>query len=364
MSIDKLNPFFAPTYENFPKGRTIGLVVLRTSLSELILRTEGSGEPMCREFIHAGLKDKSIVQRLMMTKRKQIAPERRKGREYLRAHELLYTIKKKEEIVTCSLNTNSPCEMCIDCFLYGFAAGGGGAQKSRIWTEDAFSLLTATDTIGDRTINGVYENGTMRLKKIKDEENNNNNSDDKDSKASTSLNTSEYIKPGVHFLDVVTLKDVTADEFRYIVGNILLTSRYGAVSSRVGRMENQVLGIFGGIAELPSSLELVQAAHDKFTTNGQPLEHPLDNGILIDTVKAVIDTWTNKRGISLKLTDEELIATIADIDEHWSDEKREEFLKRLDATYEPFRQVKSESQQSKGKGKGKNKESQVGATDN
>ncbi len=54
-------------------------------------------------------------------------------------------------------------------------------------------------------------------------------------------------------LDVVTLKDMTADELRYVLGNILLTSRYGAVSSRVGRMDNQILGIFGGIAELPSS---------------------------------------------------------------------------------------------------------------
>ena len=74
----------------------------------------------------------------------------------------------------------------------------------------------------------------------------------------TALNTSEYIKPGVHFLDILTLKDVTADELRYTLGNILLTSRYGAVSSRVGRMDNQILGVFGGIAELPSSLELVQ----------------------------------------------------------------------------------------------------------
>ncbi len=113
MSIEKLNPFFAPTYENFPKGRTIGLVVLRTSLSELILRTEGTGEPMCREFVQAGQTDKQVVQRLVMTKRKQIAPERRKGREHLRAQDLLHSNKKG---VACALNTNAPCEMCIDCF--------------------------------------------------------------------------------------------------------------------------------------------------------------------------------------------------------------------------------------------------------
>jgi len=26
MSIEKLNPFFSPTYENFPRGRTIALL--------------------------------------------------------------------------------------------------------------------------------------------------------------------------------------------------------------------------------------------------------------------------------------------------------------------------------------------------
>ncbi len=342
MSIEKLAPFFAPTYENFPKARTISLVVLRTSLSELILRTEGTGEPMCREFVAAGISEegrKQVVQRLVMTKRKQVAPERRYGREHLRAYDLLYTIKKKEEILTCSLNTNAPCEMCVDCFLYGFAAGGGGAQKSRLWTEDAFSLLPASDTIDDRTLNGVYENGTMRLKK-----------NDAEDKASQSLNTSEYIKPGLHFLDIVTLKDVTADEFRYVVGNILLTSRYGAVSSRVGRMENQILGIFGGIAELPSSLELVQALHDEFVASDIPMEHPLDRNSLIKATKDVVSSWSTRRGISIQLSEEELVATIADIDQNWSDAERENFLKRLDSSYEPFRQV-SEPKKSKNKKK-------------
>jgi CRISPR-associated protein Csc2 len=331
MSIEKLNPFFAPSYENFPKGRTIGLVVLRTSLSELILRTEGTGEPMCREFVQAGQQDKQVVQRLVMTKRKQVAPERRKGREYLRAYDLL---RLNKEGVACALNTNAPCEMCVDCFLYGFAAGGGGAQKSRIWTEDAFSILTAADTLSDRTINAIFENGTMR---------------DEKGNPSTALNTSEYIKPGVHFLDIVTLKDVTIDEFRYIVGNILLTSRYGAVSSRVGRMENQVLGIFGGIAELPSSLELVKAVHDQFMTSNKPLEHPLDNGELIEVTHTVISSWINRRGISVKLSDEELEMTIADVDRHWSDAERERFLKRMDASYEPFRQVSEKKSKSKKK---------------
>jgi len=342
MSIETLAPFLATTYENFPKGRFIGLIVLRTTQSETIFRTEGTGEPMCREFVQAGINtDQRIIERLVMTKRKQIAPERRRGREFLRAYDLLYTSRKEESI--CSLNTNAPCEMCVDCFLYGFAAGGGGAQKSRIWTEDAFSLLPANDLLGDRTLNGVYENGTMRLRRA---------DDDKD-KASTSLNTSEYIKPGVHFLDVVTLKDITADELRYVLGNILLTSRYGAVSSRVGRMENQILGMFGGIAELPSSLELVQSIHDLMSTREELLEHPLNKDTLINHVQTVIGAWKNRRGISVKLSEDELQALISDVDQQWSPDEQETFLKRLDQSYETFRHPPA-TEIKKTKGKGKN----------
>lgn len=331
MSIQKLSSVLATTYENFPKGRFITLVVLRTTHSETIFRTEGSGEPMCSEFVQAGVTNDNIIQRLVMTKRKQIAPERRYGREHLRAHELLYTNSKDGSL--CSLNTNSPCEMCVDCFLYGFAAGGGGAQKSRIWTEDAFSILPATDVVGDRTINAIYENGTMR---------------DEKGNASTALNTSEYIKPGVHFLDVVTLKDVTADELRYIIGNILFTSRYGAVSSRVGRMDNQILGVFGSITELPSSLELVQATYDVL---GKPLEHPLNTNQLITASKQVINSWQNKRGVSVHLSEAELADLITDIETHWSPAESDNFFKRLSQSYETFRQVAVEKKKAKGKGK-------------
>jgi CRISPR-associated protein Csc2 len=334
MSIAKLQPFLAPSYENFPKGRTIGIVVLRTTQSETIFRTEGTGEPMCSEYVQAGIEDTESIPRLVMTKRKQVAPERRKGREFLRSHNLLYTAPKTDAI--CALNTNAPCEMCVDCFLYGFAAGGEGAQKSRVWTEDAFSVLHSTELIADRTINAIFETGTMR---------------DEKGNASTALNTSEYIKPGVHFIDIVTLKDVTADELRYTLGNILLTTRYGAVSSRVGRMDNQILGVFGGIAELPSSLELVQGVYDKLKAKNTDLEHPFKTQSLVDATQEIIDTWTNKRGISMQLSLAELDALIADVDRHWSLPEQETFLKRLDESYAPWRKVKSEGGGKKGKGK-------------
>ncbi len=334
MTIEKLTPFLAPAYENFPKGRTIGLVVLRTTRSETIFRTEGSGEPMCGEFVQAGINDPTIIPRLVMTKRKQIAPERRRGRDFLRANNLLYNAPKGGTV--CSLNTNAPCECCIDCFLYGFAAGGEGAQKSRVWTEDAFSVLSSTELIGERTINAIFENGTMR---------------DEKGTASTALNTSEYIKPGVHFLDIVTLKDVTADELRYTVGNILMTTRYGAVSSRLGRMDNEIIGVFGGMAELPSSLELVQSVYDLLGAPEKLLEHPFNTEELTTAVKSAIAPWTNKRGISMRLSEEELTELILDVDRHWSLDDQETFLTRLDESYASFRKPRSEDVGKKGKGK-------------
>lgn len=335
MSIQKLTPFLAEKYENFPKGRTVGIVILRTTQSETIFRTEGTGEPMCSEYVQAGLSEGNnhSIPRLVMTKRKQVAPERRKGREFLRSHNLLYNAPKGDTV--CALNTNAPCEMCIDCFLYGFAAGGEGAQKSRVWTEDAFSVLPATELIGDRTINAIFETGTMR---------------DEKGTASTALNTSEYIKPGVHFLDVITFKDMTADEFRYALGNVLLTTRYGAVSSRIGRMDNEVLGIFGGMAELPSSLELVQGVYDQLVADGKVLEHPFSKEAIAVATQAVIATWTEKRGIAMQLSADEMAEVIADVDHHWSSDEQETFLKRLDESYTPLRQVKVDNKK-KGKEK-------------
>lgn len=334
MSIQKLAPFLAEQYENFPKGRTVGVVVLRTTQSETIFRTEGTGEPMCSEYVQAGLSQENnySIPRLVMTKRKQVAPERRKGREFLRSHNLLYNAPKGDTV--CALNTNAPCEMCIDCFLYGFAAGGEGAQKSRVWTEDAFSVLPATELIGDRTINAIFETGTMR---------------DEKGNASTALNTSEYIKPGVHFLDVLTFKDMTADELRYALGNVLLTTRYGAVSSRIGRMDNEVLGIFGGMAELPSSLELVQGVYDQLVTEGKTLEHPFSKDAITAATQAVIDNWTNKRGISIQLSADEMAEVVADVDDCWSSDHQGNFLQRLDESYTALRQVKASSKKEKGK---------------
>ncbi len=131
---------FLSVYSNYPQGRYINLFIVRRIESEAIFRTEGSGEPLSKEFVHAGLDGDEVIQRVVISKRKQTAVERRTGRELLRKHDMLFA--KDEKSGVCSLNRNNPCEKCMpglhDLWLCGWRQRR--AQKSRSVTDDAFSL--------------------------------------------------------------------------------------------------------------------------------------------------------------------------------------------------------------------------------
>jgi hypothetical protein len=60
-----------------------------------------------------------------------------------------------------------------------------------------------------------------------------------------------------------------------------------------------LLGIFGGIAELPSSLELVQAVHDDFIAANNPIEHPFSLAFQVSSPllwrrTSRFDSWMKK----------------------------------------------------------------------
>lgn len=280
--LDSIRPLLVPRYNNFPQGKYASLILVRQTESEAIFRTEGSGEPLNKEFVHASdLDDDSrnpIIQRVVISKRKQTAVERRQGRELLRSFELLqyFEDKKKNERFECALNRNRPCEKCMDCLIYGFAAGGGGAQKSRVITDDAFSLHEARIVTDKKQFNGLFDNGTMR---------------DTDGEPSTSLGTDEYVRPQTTFLDIETLHDLSLEEFVYAVGNVLRSSRYGAISSRIGSVKNVVAGVVFSDCELFSNLELTQAVYrDQFLPrDGADLQFPLRTPAVVDAVRRATD---------------------------------------------------------------------------
>jgi CRISPR-associated protein Csc2 len=302
-------------YSNLPQGRYVNLIILRETKSETIFRTEGSGEPLNREFVHAGLSDHEVIPRVVISKRKQTAVERRTGRELLRSFGLLK--KLNDDTEECMLNTNNPCERCVDCWLYGFAAGGGGAQKSRVITEDAFSLLPASFVVDTKTFNALFDNNTMRNPLT--------------GAASPSINGSEYIKPEAHFLDIEVLKDVTAAELVYTCGNILRSSRYGAISSRIGRVQNMLLAVVFSRTEIFSSLELTQAAYDRLANKEHPLRGDKVAEAVTETEGALAHLLPGTVGAYQVMEGQNLADFLAEVRETYA--VPETFLRQLDASY-------------------------------
>jgi CRISPR-associated protein Csc2 len=279
---------FVKAYSNLPVGRFVSLIIIRKTESEVVFRTEGSGEELSREYVRAGEQDSAIIQRALMTKRKQTAVERRTGRELLRANSLLYFSggqSSGDPNDMCGLNRNKPCGRCIDCYLYGYAVGKGGedigAQKSRVITDDSFSILPTPIVTGKRTFNGIFENGTMR--------------DPVTSEPSRSLVPLDpYIKPETHFLEIETLKDVTLGEWVYVLGNVLRSTRYGAVSSRQGRMRNMLAGVVFSDCEIFSNLELTQRVYDLLKATDPELNFPLCDADVLSATGAATKTLLDK----------------------------------------------------------------------
>jgi CRISPR-associated protein Csc2 len=273
--LNQYSDYLLPKYSNFPQGRYVSLLLVRKTESETIFRTEGSGEGLVKETVIAGIQNTKPIRRVVISKRKQTAVERRTGRELLREHNQLKNalVNKVEQI--CALNTNAPCGKCIDCMLYGYAVGGGGAQKSRVMTEDAYSIGPVAQVTDRRTFNATYDNGTMRNPIT--------------GQASTSINEDEFVVPETHFLDIETLKDVTVGELQYVIGNVLRSSRYGAISSRMGKIRNILAAIVFSDTEIFSNLELTQLVYDRLLGDGDELGFPLADDDVLGAVHEATD---------------------------------------------------------------------------
>jgi len=305
--LEKYADHFLPTYSNYPQGRYVSLILARRIESEAIFRTEGSGEPLSKEFVHDGLANSKIVERTVISKRKQTAVERRTGRELLRTEALLFA--KDDKSGVCALNRNNPCERCMDCMIYGYAAGGGGAQKSRVVTDDAFSLHPASVVTATKQFNALYDNSTMR--------------DPETGQPSASIGTDEYIKPETIFLDIETVRDVTAEEFCYVLGNILRSSRYGAVSSRIGKVKNVLVGVALSNCELFSNLELTQATYDNLRNGRAELDFPLELNQVTSAMQTAVSSLSERVvGQLTILPPEDVAALVEEIGDLFGDAQR------------------------------------------
>lgn len=114
---------------------------------------------------------------------------------------------------------------------------------------------------------------------------------DEQAQTSGTITEYDYAQPEVILPSVLTTVDLTKDEFAYVLGNVVRTTRYGKESSRQGFMRNHVVAIAFSDVELFANLEFTQALYDALTSqtdskDGSSLAPTnLEEGLSLDDVK-------------------------------------------------------------------------------
>jgi CRISPR-associated protein Csc2 len=220
--LETLKSEFHTAFPRLASGKYVHFIMVRHSQSFPVFQTDGVLNTVPTQ---AGVREHKRINRLVMFKRKQTTPERLAGRELLRS--LSLTSADKNAGNFCEYSGDKSCGQCPDCVIYGFAVGEKGSERSKVYSDSAFSLSAYETSHRSFTFNAPFEGGTM-------------------SEAGTmrsSINEQDHVLPEVTFPTVETLRDPTCEGFLYVMGNLLRARRYGAQETRTGTMENHILGI-------------------------------------------------------------------------------------------------------------------------
>lgn len=233
---------FHTTFPRLASGKYVHFLMLRHSQSFPVFQTDGV---LNTARTQAGLETPDPISRLVMFKRKQITPERLAGRELLRSLGLT-SADSADKDKFCEYNGEGSCKKCPDCIIYGFAIGDSGSERSKVYSDSAFSLSAYEQSHRSFTFNAPFEGGTMSEKGV----------------MRTAINELDHVLPEITFPTVETLRDPTFEGFLYVLGNLLRTRRYGAQESRTGTMSNHIIGIVLCDGEIFSNLHFTQALYD------------------------------------------------------------------------------------------------------
>ncbi|NMC10038.1 MAG: type I-D CRISPR-associated protein Cas7/Csc2 [Methanothrix sp.] len=224
----KLSSGLVDDLVNEPSAHYVHILLLRELQSSAIFTTNGQDADITTVGISAddGLVDYSPV---MMFKRKQTGSDRRKGKELQRN---LINIQD-------TMNVNEMTQDSPESMLYGSAAGDEAISvTSRVMYDTAYSIRDSSVLIEEKFQNAPGDGFAKG--------------------ATTAIREPDFIMPGTLFPCVVTLRDATFEELIFVLGVTKMNKRYGAATSRIGRMENHILGIYYGLEEGPANLFLSQ----------------------------------------------------------------------------------------------------------
>ncbi len=286
-----------------PMGRYAHIIMLRETNSYSLFQTDGE---LNTARVQAGQADNELTTRLTMFKRKQTTPERLVGRELLRRYGFISgevaDAKAPSEASMppfCDYNVRF-CMQCPDCVTYGFAIGDAGSEKSKIYSDTAYSLTPYETSHEAFTLNAPYESGTMSRR----------------GEVTVRINEQDHVRPQTIFPTVITFRDPTTALFHYVLNNLLRTRRYGAQTTRTGTMTNHVVGIVLADGEIFSNLLFTQALHDALQrSDGHYLSEPVAPVAVLHQVDKVVPKLLANDGvqISQRIFGEELQAMLDDL---------------------------------------------------
>ncbi len=270
-----------------PMGRYAHIITVRVTDSYPLFQTDGE---LNTARVSAGLAAAEPMTRVTLFKRKQSTPERLLGRELLRRYGLIsgdaWDEKKKNEsddkgLPVCDYNLHF-CTQCPDCISYGFAIGDNGSEKSKVITDTAYSLTSYEHSHEAFTLNAPYEDGTMT----------------RYGDVTSRINEQDHVTPQVIFPSIVTTRDLTENLFLYVVNNVLRTKRYGAQTTRTGRMQNHVVAVVLADGEIFSNLLFTQALYDALKDKITPPD-PVNPQDVLSAAEALIPSLLQKDGVKV-----------------------------------------------------------------
>ncbi len=310
------NDSFLDRIPKAPTGRYAHLIVVRETESFPVFQTDGT---LNIAKVKAGIQGDEAIIRLAMFKRKQSSPERLTGRELLRSA----GITQNEEAGNnyCDYNEQF-CTTCPDCVYYGFAIGDSGSEKSKVYVDTAYSITGYDESHHQFSFNALYEKGNMS----------------QHGEVRSSFGEQDHVEPQVFFPSIITIKDVTVNSFSYILNNILRTKRYGAQTTRTGRLANHVVGAVFADGEIFSNLKFAQAIHDALGDDKD--KTPLDPAKVFATAQSTISELLENDGVNYHQLEgenlQELLGIIKSVTT--DEEKLHQFLMEANAETQEYSQ--------------------------
>jgi len=232
-----------------PQNNFTSVLVLRELESHAIFTTDGQSADLASVAVGSG-DDRETYSPGLMFMRKQTGSDRRFGKALQR--DLLN--------IECTMQVNGMCQDCVECILYGSAASDDADQAlsitSRVMYDTAYTLRDATAAIDEK-----FQNAP---------------GDDYAKEAEATIREPDFFEPGTLFPSVITLRDATPAELAFVLGITAKNKRYGAATSRLGRVKNHILGVYTGSEEGPANLgltrDVIQRLRDDDTIGSETIQ--------------------------------------------------------------------------------------------